>query len=190
MAKCTKENALGGFIADAELAGKEIAEDGFKVLTVKQKLGYAGRSTRNHKRGVTENPSESIKEQMQKFRDIGLKQDGLGGTFRDPLVLFGDEVVRPITEAGAKWKQAVLDGGLSRTEGRKLWNETVKPVVEKQRLAAYEKDPEGYYKYMSDKYFDDMSEGVEVFGGDENLITSMARKGAGYYTGYAPHIAI
>lgn len=189
MAKCTKQNALGGFIADAELAGKIITEDALQVMTVKEKLGYAGRSTRNHLKGVKENPSDAIKKQMQTFKDLGLKQNGLGGTFRDPLVLFGDDI-RPITEAGKTWKETVLSGGLSQKEARKLYNETVVPVVKEQQKAVFEKDPQAYYKYMANKYFEDMIEGVELFGGDETLVASAARKGAGYFTGYAPHIAL
>lgn len=188
MADCNKANALGGFIADAEMSGKNV--DGtFDGMKLKEKIGYAGRSTTLHAKGVKEGGSSEIKKQMQKFRDIGLKQNGLGGNFRDPLVLFGEEV-RPITEAGKQWKETVLEQGLDQPSARELWNKTVAPVVEKARVAAYQSNPEGYFKKMADQYFDDMAEGVEVFGGDQNWIADKARKGAAYYTRFAPHIAL
>jgi hypothetical protein len=188
MAKCTNKNIFG-FLADAEFAGKTIDESGFSALSLKEKIGYSGRSSTLHAKGIKENPSQAIKEQMKKFKDIGLKQNGLGGNFRDPLVLFGD-AVKPVVDAGKAWKETVLNQGLSREKARMLWEKEVKPVVEKQRVEAYKANPEGYYKHMADKYFDDMAEGVEVFGGDESWISGAARKGAQYYTGYAPHIAI
>lgn len=189
MAKCTDTNVFGGIVAQAEMAGKQIEEAGFTQMTAAQKMGYANQSSKLHARGLKEDGGSAIREQMQKFRDMGLKQDGLGGHFRDPLVMFGDDI-KPITDAAGEWKQAVLDNGLSQVEGRKLWNEKVRPVVEQQRQAVFQKDPEGYYKKMAQGYFDDMSNGVEVFGGDEAWHSKAFRKGAQYYTGYSPHIAL
>lgn len=187
--KCTDANVFGEFFANGEFAGKQLADDAFKGISVKNKLGYAGSSSIRHRVGVAENPSTAIKEQIQKFKDMGLKQKPAAGHFRDPLVLFGEERVRPIIDAAAQWKQTVLNQGLSKTEGRTLWNKEVKPIVEEQRKLHFQENPTNYYEFMANRYYDRMAEGVEVFGGESNILHDSARKAAGYYTGLSPHIA-
>lgn len=186
---CNSSNIFGHVVASAEFGGKTVTEEGLKSVSVKNKLGYAGASGAMHRSGSMENPSKGIAEQIQKFRDMGLKQKGAAGSFRDPVILFGEENIRPILDATAQWKQTVLDKGLSKPEARTLWNEKVVPVVEKQQTNHFKADSKNYYQFMADNYYADMKEGLEVFGGDRDFLTNLVSKGAGYFTGYAPHIA-
>lgn len=186
---CNPPNVIGHVMASAEFGGKDVTEEGLKALKLKEKLGYAGASGKLHREGVSENPSEAIAEQIKKFRDMGLKQAGASGLFRDPLTLFGEDIIRPIIDATAQWKQTVLDQGLSRVQARELYDKNVVPVVKEQQSQHFSQDAQGYYKFMAYNYYRDMLDGREVFGGENDFITNLISKGTGYFTGYAPHIA-
>lgn len=190
MPKCTDDNIIGAFTADAEFSGKQIDPSFYEGMSLKQKIGYSGSSGKMHRSGVKENPSEAIKKEIEAFKDAGLKQAVLGGHMRDPVTLFGKERIEPILKITKEWKNEVLQGGLTKVEGRKLWNEKVVPVVSKSKKEHFESDAEGYYKHMAGKYYKDLKDGKEVFGGGSNVIEKTAKNAAGYFTNLAPHIAI
>lgn len=191
MADCTKANALGGFIADAEMSGKDVSEM-FGGMKLKERMGYAGRSSSLHARGSKEDYPDlhAEIEKIEAEKGIRIKPSAVA-FFRHADKLIPEQHTKAIGEAVDSWKKQSIDNNLTQPEARKLWHEVVRPVAEEQEKA-YKQTADAmlYKKQRVQNYFDDMKGGEWMFGGTDNPIATVARRGAGFLTGYDMTIAM
>lgn len=103
------------------------------------------------------------KHPIKKVRDELLFLDVVP-MFRDPKSIFGQDFIKPFTEATQEWQKAVYD---AKAEGdietqRELWNDIVRPLAE-DHLETIDTRFGGDVKGEAIAYLNDMRDGTEVF---------------------------
>jgi hypothetical protein len=128
MPKCTTGNVDGGFVHLLEVNGIEVEKGVYKSMANDSKVGYSLQASEFEANGTAEINNASLKAESKASENAGLLYRKTT-YYRDPLSLFGDDFVQPVMDAQMSVKQQIIQGNLTREEGRALYNQEVLPVL-------------------------------------------------------------